>query len=408
MALVSYEDAFARVEARLARTEEVEVAIADSVGLVTTRDLHAVEHVPPFDNTAVDGFAVRSVDVQSVPVQLAVTATVAAGSSPSIELAEATCARIMTGAVIPAGADAVVMVEDSSPVGDSGGGGAGSEAVRIHKAATAGQHIRPAGDDLQAGDTAIEAGTRLAPGHVGLLATLGLTKAPVRRRPRVGVISTGDELVGPGGPLAPGQIRDSNRVMLLALCEQAGVTGIDLGLVADDEQLIERALLAGASDCDAIVTSGGVSMGDYDYVKAVLGRIGDMEWMQVAIKPAKPFAFGTIGATPVFGLPGNPVSSLVSFELFARPGLRVMVGDSKPHRTRLTAVAGSDIRRRSDSKVHFVRVNLSRGAGGLVATPTGSQGSHQLAASAGADGLAVVPDGDGVPVGGALDVIPLG
>ena len=206
----------------------------------------------------------------------------------------------------------------------------------------------------------------------------------------------------------PGQIRDSNRHMLLALCDRAGFDGIDLGLIRDDEAAIEAALVGAARSCDAVLTSGGVSMGDFDYVKAVLRRIGDMEWMQVAIKPAKPFAFGSIDRTPVFGLPGNPVSSLVSFELFARPGLRAMAGYPDPQRLRLPAVAGEDLARRSDGKEHFVRVSLERDGNRLVARSTGGQGSHQLAASAGADALAVLPDGDGIPAGGALELVLLG
>ena len=308
----------------------------------------------------------------------------------------------MTGAPVPQGADAIVMVEDSELVGDG--------VVRLATAVGAGQHVRPAGDDLPAAAVAIPVGTVLRPAHVGLLATVGRAKVTVRRRPRVGVISTGDELVDDGSALRRGQIRDSNRAMLLALVARAGFDGVDLGLVRDDEAAIEAALLSAAQDCDAVVTSGGVSMGDYDYVKAVLDRIGDMRWMQVAIKPAKPFAFGVIGSTPVFGLPGNPVSSLVSFELFAHTGLRAMAGWTDPHPPRIAAVAGADMRRRADGKTHFVRVVLeSAGEDGTAGRvwPTGGQGSHQLAASAAADGLALLPDGDGLAAGEPVAVIPL-
>lgn len=410
MALIPYQDALARVLDRVTPTREVEVGLPACVGLVTTRDVTAPEPVPPFDNSAVDGFAVRSRDLPEVPCELEVVATIAAGVPPEVTLGEGECARIMTGAVIPPGADAVVMVEDSeAPTPGTGGGDRpGPHPVRILRGAAPGRHVRPAGDDLDAGDVAVPAGTVLRPAHVGLLATLGRTTVHTRARPRVGVVSTGDELVGPGVPLRPGQIRDSNRQMLLALCERDLVEGVDLGLVADDEAAIEGVLLDAAGECDAIVTSGGVSMGDYDYVKAVLARIGDMEWMQVAIKPAKPFAFGTIGGTPVFGLPGNPVSSLVSFELFARPGLRAMAGDPHPQRTRLAATAGAEFPRRPDGKTHFTRVTLEHADGALLARPTGRQGSHQMAASAGADALAVVPDGDGLPAGARLEVIPLG
>lgn len=406
MALVPYEEAFGRVSARLRATDVTEVPAADSVGLVTADEIKSLDDVPPFDNTAVDGFAVRSADVSPSPVELTVVATIPAGVAPVVSLEEGTCARIMTGAVIPDGADAVVMVEDTESLD---GQPAGTDRrVRIHEAASPGQHIRPAGDDLRVGDLAIPAGTRITPAHVGLLATLGRTSVRVHRRPVVGVMSTGDELVAPGVPLAPGQIRDSNRQMLLALCTRTGVDAVDLGLVPDDEDAIRGALCSASESCDAIVTSGGVSMGDYDYVKAVLDDIAEMEWMQVAIKPAKPFAFGTIDDTPVFGLPGNPVSSLVSFELFARRGLMQMMGDPEPDLRRIVAHTSVDMRRRSDGKVHYVRVALSMGDGTLLATPTGAQGSHQLAASAAADGLAVLPDGHGVEAGEAVEVIAIG
>lgn len=408
MSLVPYSEALDRVLQRidgLGRPDPVESPISDALGMVTAVPVIAPEAVPPFDNTAVDGFAVRSANTSEVPVELSVVATIAAGEAPSVRLGAGECARIMTGAVMPEGADAVVMVEDSEPVGDTASAG---ERVRILASSECRRHVRPMGDDLHAGAVALAAGTVIRPAHVGLLATVGRSTVTVHRRPRVGVISTGDELVGPGVELEPGQIRDSNRHMLLALCDRAGFDGIDLGLIADDEAAIEAALVGAARSCDAVLTSGGVSMGDFDYVKAVLGRIGEMEWMQVAIKPAKPFAFGTIDRTPIFGLPGNPVSSLVSFELFARPGLRAMAGYPDPQRLRLPAVAGEDLARRSDGKEHFVRVSLERDGNRLVARSTGGQGSHQLAASAGADALAVLPDGDGIPTGGALELVLLG
>ncbi len=408
MALVDYEHALGRVLERiraLPGTTKLQVAPLDAVGLVAASDVTAGDPVPPFDNSAVDGFAVRAADVTSAPVDLEVVATVAAGTDPGVELAAGECARIMTGAVVPHGADAVVMVEDTELVDEAGPGT--PRRVRVKRSAVAGDHVRPLGDDLPAGAVGIPAGTELRPAHVGLLATLGRTRVEVRAAPRVGVLSTGDELVEPGRRIGPGQIRDSNRQMLLSLCTAAGFDPVDLGLVADEEAAIERVLQQGASRCDALITSGGVSMGDFDYVKAVLGRIADMDWMQVAIKPAKPFAFGTIGRTPVFGLPGNPVSSLVSFELFARPGLRMLSGHTCTRRVPVTAVAGEDLRRRRDGKVHFVRVWLTNEDGTLLARTTGGQGSHQLAASAAAQGLAVVPDGEGLGRGSRVEVLLL-
>jgi molybdenum cofactor synthesis domain-containing protein len=246
-----------------------------------------------------------------------------------------------------------------------------------------------------------------------VLHTLGLAEVRVWRRPRVGVMSTGDELVADGAPLEAGQIRDSNRPTLMALVNEAGCEAIDLGLVRDDEAAIEAALRSGAEVCDAILTSGGVSMGDYDFVKAVLDRIGEMRWMQVAIRPAKPLAFGVVHdderPVAVFGLPGNPVSSIVSFELFARPALRKMMGHAELDRPRMRAVAADPLRRHRDGKTHFARVVASHTPDGtLVARSAGAQGSHHTAAMAAANALAVLPDGDGVEPGDFVEVFLLG
>ncbi len=252
-----------------------------------------------------------------------------------------------------------------------------------------------------------------------MLATFGVTHLDVVPRARVGVFSTGDELVEGPQVLEPGQIRDSNRRTLLALVEQAGCLGVDLGRIADDEAAITAAIEQGAATCDALVSSGGVSMGDFDFVKVVLDRIGDMRWMQVAIKPAKPLAFGTVPApagtaapagerVPVFGLPGNPVSSVVSFELFARPGLRSMMGRAAGDldRPRVRAVADEPIHRHRDGKVHFARVVCATGEDGRFhVRSAGRQGSHHLSALVGANALAVLPDGDAVEPGAELDVL---
>jgi len=250
----------------------------------------------------------------------------------------------------------------------------------------------------------------LAPAMLGVLASVNHRIVRVHPRARVGVLSTGDELVTDSGPLRPGQIRESNKTMLLGAVAQAGCVPVDYGVVADDEAALETVLRRAATECDAIVTSGGVSMGDYDVVKAVLSRIADMSWMQIAIKPAKPFAFGLLGGTPVFGLPGNPVSSIVSFELLARPALRRMMGhpDGTLGRPRVRAVADEALRRRPDGKIHYQRVHGAFGADGRWhVRSTGAQGSHQLAATAAANGLAVVGDGDGVPAGHDVEVLLL-
>jgi molybdenum cofactor synthesis domain-containing protein len=222
------------------------------------------------------------------------------------------------------------------------------------------------------------------------------------------VLSTGDELVADGRPLRPGQIRDSNRPMLLALVARAGCVPVDLGTAPDDEAAITDALERGVAGCDAVLTSGGVSVGDFDYVKIVLDRLGEMHWWQVAVRPAKPLAFGTVRETPVFGLPGNPVSALVSFELFARPALRQMAGHRDLFRPEVPAVADEALVRRPDGKLHLVRVVASSDEDGrLHVRSSGGQGSHLLRAMALANALAVLPDGDGVDIGGTVQVLLL-
>ena len=330
----------------------------------------SAEVVPPFDNTAVDGYAVRAADLANVPVELLVVGEIAAGAAPSVPVGPGEAVRIMTGAPMPAGADAVAMVEDSERVGP--------DRVRLGRSLVSGASIRRAGDDVQIGDQLFEAGTTITPTVDAVLASVNARVVRVWPRARVAVLSTGDELVDDGSPLELGQIRESNKTMLSALLAEAGCDVVDLGVVRDDEAELERVLRSAASECDAIVSSGGVSMGDYDVVKAVLGRIADMTWMQIAIKPAKPFAFGRLDGVPVFGLPGNPVSSLVSFELLARPALRRMMGHRRLTRTHLVAVADTALhahcRRQGPLRAGPRRVrrrrSLSRAAGGGAGKPS--------------------------------------
>ncbi len=269
------------------------------------------------------------------------------------------------------------------------------------------------GSDIQPGDVVVPARSVLTPARIGVLAEIGAEAVRVFRKPRVGVLSTGDELVADGGPLAAGQIRDSNRPALLALVHASGFEPVDLGLVRDDEAAIVGVIERGAATCDALLTSGGVSMGDVDLVKVILGKLADMRWMQIAIRPAKPFAFGVVERAdhvkvPVFGLPGNPVSSLVSFELLARPALKQMAGHVDLERPRVRAVVDAALTRRPDGKTHFARVMCEyEDDGRYHARSAGGQGSHQLAAMAASDGLAVLPDGDGVAVGDLVDVLLL-
>lgn len=378
-------------------------------GCALAAPVSAAENVPPFANSALDGYAVRAADIASAtperPVRLRVVDEVAAGAVATQRVTPGCAIRIMTGAPMPDGADSVVMVEQTRRDDERG-------EVDIYASVTEGNAVRGVGDDVRVGDVVAPSGTLIGPSVAGVLASVNARSVTVIPAARVAVLSTGDELVDDGSPLRPGQIRESNRTMLVAMVIEAGAIPVDYGIVRDDEAALEAVLGDAARTCDAIITSGGVSMGDYDVVKAVLARIAEMRWMQIAIKPAKPFAFGTLvsGArtVPVFGLPGNPVSSLVSFELFARPGLLTMMGREATDRARVRAICDEPLRRRADGKTHYARVMASFGDDGRVhVRPVSAQGSHQLHATSQANALAIVPDGDGVAAGAEARVIVL-
>jgi molybdopterin molybdotransferase len=405
MSLVPLDVVQREVLAAVTPLEPVTVDLDGALGLALAEEVRSDAAVPPFANTAMDGYAVRAADTagagSDAPVRLRVVGELPAGRAPDRAVAVGEAIRIMTGAPMPPGADAVVMLERTAPDGADG--------VLVGAAAASGDHVRPAGGDLAPGAAVFGPGTVLGPAHLGVLASVGAARVPVVRRPRVAVLSTGDELVdaGTAGTLAPGQIRDSNRPMLVALTREAGCEAVDLGVVADDEARIVAALKDATGTCDAVLTSGGVSVGDYDYVKAALERLGTLVARQVAIKPAKPLAFGLVSGVPVFGLPGNPVSSLVSFECFARPSLLQRMGHPHRFRPEVSARAEHRFARRPDGKLHLDRVRLRATGDGYSAARTGDQASNVLSATAAANGLALVPDGDGVPAGGSLRVLRL-
>lgn len=401
--MIPLEEARIRINRDLIVLPIVDVPIESARDMVLGETVAATESIPPFANTAMDGFAIRAADSRgaskSDPNMLSVAATIPAGAVAPRALQSGEAMRIMTGAPIPEGADAIIKVELTRPAGFD---------VLLLDEVPPGNHVRPAGDDIQAGTEVFHPGTVLSPGHLGVLASIGRQTVKVYRRPRVGVMSTGDELVEGPEPLQPGQIRDSNRLTLLSLVAEAGFHPVDLGLIRDDEDAIRAALQSGVEKTDAVITSGGVSMGDYDLVKAILTELGDFNWMQVAIKPAKPLAFGVMSDTPVFGLPGNPVSSMVSFELFARPALRRMMGRLDAERPHISAIADEPFLRSPDGKTHFVRVVVTQQSDGAWhARSAGGQGSHQLTGMATANGLAIVPDGDGFDTGSAIRVMHL-
>jgi len=380
-----------------------DIPLTEALGCVTAVAIFADAPVPPFANSAMDGFAVRAADTVDAPVRLKVIGELPAGTAPTMEVGEGEAVRIMTGAPVPPGADAIVMIEKVELESDG-------DVVRITAPVEKGVHVRPAGQDLSPGQLVFPALTELGPGHLGVLASLGMTDLPAYPRPRVGVLSTGDELVDGPGVLEPGQIRDSNRHTLLALVRQLGLEAVDLGLVADDEKSISKAVERGVGECDLLVTSGGVSMGDLDHVKTVLDRLGgqSMRWMQIAIKPAHPLAFGVVAGKPVFGLPGNPVSAMVSFELFVFPAIRQIMGHEFPARAAVPAIADEPLPRARDGKVHYFRVQATHMSDGRFhVKPTGGQASNLLRTMALANALAVVPDGPGIAAGEPVDVLLL-
>jgi molybdenum cofactor synthesis domain-containing protein len=402
--VIPLEEARIRINRDLIVLPVIDVPIAGARGMVLAQTVTASEAIPPFANTAMDGFALRAADTEGAskddPIVLPVVATIPAGGVAPRALDKGEAMRIMTGAPLPEGADAIIKVELTRPAGFD---------VLILDEVPVGNHVRPAGDDVEPGAEIFHPGAVLTPGHLGVLASIGHETVEVYRRPTVAVMSTGDELVEGPQPLQPGQIRDSNRITLLSLVAEAGFDALDLGLIRDDEQAIREALERGVEQADAVITSGGVSMGDFDFVKSVLTELGDFNWMQVAIRPAKPLAFGVMSGTPVFGLPGNPVSSMVSFELFARPALRRMMGRLDAERPHLFAIADEPLLREPDGKVHFQRVIVSQQSDGAWhARSAGGQGSHQLVAMATATGLAILPDGNGADAGSSVRVIYLG
>ncbi len=402
MSLIPLEEAQAHVWGSCGLLAPRSLPLEGALGCVTSAPVSAREDVPPFANTAMDGYAVRSADTGEGCASLEVVGTLAAGAAPDIEVGRGQAVRIMTGAPMPPGADAVIMVERTRLV-------EGGRRVAVGEV-QAGENVRGAGEDLASGQLVFGEGTLLGPGHIGVLASLGMSEVEAYPRPRVGVLSTGDELAEGGRPMRHGQIRDANRPALLALVGQAGFEALDLGIAGDTEDEITRAMEKGLAETDAILTSGGVSVGDFDYVKVVLDQLsgGGMRWMQVAIKPAKPLAFGNVGNRPVFGLPGNPVSSMVSFELFARPALRKMMGRSDTRRRHVDAVCDEALRRPRDGKLHFVRVAATTDASGRYRVrPSGGQGSHMLWSMALANALAVVPDGEGLEAGATVTTMLL-
>jgi molybdopterin molybdotransferase len=382
----------------------LQLGLMDAHGCVLTEDVVAPAPLPAFDNSSMDGYAVRAADVAGAredrPVVLPVTGDVAAGPASPLRVQPGVCVRIMTGAMMPAGADAVVPLEWTD---------GGVAQVIVTRPAPAGAHVRTVGEDVAAGEVVLASGTHLGAVQIGLAAAVGRSRVLVRPRPRVVVVSTGSELAEAGSPLTPGRIYDSNSLALTAAALEAGAIAYRVGIVPDDPRQLAATLEDQLVRADLLVTSGGVSVGAYDVVKEVLSRLGTVQFDKVAMQPGMPQGFGTIGpdSTPVFGLPGNPVSALVSFEAFVRPALRKMLGATPIERPRVRGVT-TKVLTSPAGKRSFLRVALEVKKGAYVVTPVSGPGSHLLAGLSRANALAVVPeDVEKVAVGEPVDVLVL-
>jgi molybdopterin molybdotransferase len=400
---LTVDEARARILAAFAPLPMIRVPLAKALGQVIAVDVIAGGDIPAFANAAMDGFAVRAVDVTAAsaacPANLRVIAEAPAGRACETRVTPGTAVRIMTGAPLPEGADAVVRFEETDEGMAQDRRGPGS-LVAIRKAAAPGENVRPIGEDVRAGETVLTAGTRVRPAEIGILAMLNRVCVTVHRRPGVGVLATGDEIVDPGEPLAAGQIRNSNAPMIAAMVRRSGGDAVPLGIAHDSESDL-RDSLREAQGLDLLLTTGGVSVGDYDLVKRILQAEGRIELWEVRIKPGKPLAFGWLGSTPVLGLPGNPVAAAVAFEQFARPAIRTMLGCRTIEPPTVMARLEGRVENRGGRR-HYVRVVLAATAEGYSARVAGSQGSGVLSTLARANGLLVIPEGLPVAESGAL------
>ncbi|BDG05561.1 molybdopterin molybdotransferase MoeA [Anaeromyxobacter oryzae] len=370
------------------------VPVLAAVGRVLAADVEAPWDMPLWDNSAMDGYAVRAADTTAA-AGLRIAGYIPAGSHSSDVVAAGTAAKILTGAPLPPGADAVVPVEDTD---------ARDGSVLVRQPVRPGAHVRRKGEDIRASETILRAGTVIGPSEVSLLASFSRLSIPVVRRPRVAILSTGDELVEAGGALAPGKIYDSNALAVAAAVLQLGGEPVQLGIARDDRASL-RALLVEGLRADALVTSAGVSMGDRDLVREVLHELSVRQiFWKVDIKPGRPTAFAVHGSKPVFSLPGNPVSTLVTFEQFVRPALLKMMGHRTVLRPVVRAVFQEDFPRKP-GRVSFLRVRLERRNGGLLAWTSGNQDTGILKTMLQADGIAVIPaDWGSVGAGDLVDV----
>ncbi len=396
--MITVEEAYERILQAFHPLEPEPVPLLEGLGRVLAEDVYADVNIPPFANSAMDGYAVRAADTAGAsrenPVRLKVKGTLAAGQAPVEAVEPGTAIRIMTGAPMPPGADAVVRFENTSE-GEGNArmiGAAHEEEVAIYVPVAVHENVRPAGEDIHAGEKVLAAGTEMRPAELGVLASVGRTQFMAYRRPRVAVLATGDELVEPDEPLTPGKIRNSNAYTNAALVRKYGGIPIVLGIARDTVAAL-TAKLQQAVDLkvDLILTSAGVSVGEYDVVKDVLNALGQIDFWQVRMKPGKPLAFGHIQGIPLIGFPGNPVSSMVSFERFARPAILKMQGRRKLRKPVIRAVLREDVK--GGDRREFKRAIVERAGNVYYARLTGDQGSGILTSMVKANGLAIVPEG---------------
>lgn len=391
-ALVPIDDARAELLSRLPRLCSMESRVTtDCVGRVLAQDVIAPIDVPPRPNSSMDGYAIAFAQVSGVNAKLRVSQRIPAGHAPT-PLESGTAARIFTGGELPAGADTIVIQEDVGVLENGD--------IQINEMPSEGEWVRAAGLDIQKGEVVIQAGTRLTPAAVGVCASLGLTQLSVFTRLKVALLSTGDELVEPGLPLAAGKIYNSNRQLIGTLIEQAGFEWVDMPGVKDTPDATIAALKEAVAKADAIITTGGVSVGEEDHVKSAITSLGTLDLWRIRIRPGKPFAAGEINGTPIFGLPGNPMSSLVTFALLARPCLMHLQGAS--YKTPLTIPVVSGIARAALKRDEFMRVSIEKG----VAQSVGSQSSGVLSSALTADGLLHLPAFEAIEEGKTYDFIP--
>lgn len=367
------------------------IELTDSLDRVLAEDIYAGVDIPGFDNSAMDGYALKSSNTRGVssqsPAVLEVVEDIKAGDMPKKVLKDNQAARIMTGAIIPRGADSVIMVEETQKVVE----GRKKELVRIFKGVKPGENIRRRGEDIRKGELIISKGTRLKASRLGILASLGRPRIKVTRKPKIAILATGDEVIEVKDKLKPGKLRNSNTYILCSQILNCGGIPKNLGIARDKAGQLERKISRGF-DCDIILTSGGVSVGDYDLVKDVLARIGtDIQFWKVAMRPGKPLVFGKIRSIPVFGLPGNPVSGMVSFEVFVRPMILKMLGQKDGHQREIEAVLEEKVKKKRGFR-YFLRARTRWEGGRYLTRPVGPHGSAILKSMALANSLIILPE----------------